>query len=108
MRFVKRQPIIRVGIMDRKAEIVGRLNGNFYGDRFGSVSGQFSAKVIWGMVTLFDDALREICGFSPIRLTAQKDSTFTLFNVTIGNHFHWERKEDQTFQGDLMLATRED
>ncbi len=28
---------------------------------------------------------------------------FTLHDVTIGVHFHWERKEDQTFKGDLRL-----
>ena len=35
-------------------------------------------------------------------------STFKLFNVTIGNRFHWERTEDQTFQGDLILRSRQD
>jgi SpoIID/LytB domain protein len=43
-----------------------------------------------------------------IRLTGLKDSTFKLFNVTIGSHFHWERKEDQTFQGNLILQARKD
>ncbi len=28
---------------------------------------------------------------------------FTLHDVTIGVHFHWERKEDQTFKGNLRL-----
>jgi SpoIID/LytB domain protein len=28
--------------------------------------------------------------------------------VTIGNRFHWERTEDQTFQGDLILRSRKD
>jgi SpoIID/LytB domain protein len=32
---------------------------------------------------------------------------FRFFNVTIGNRFHWERKEDLTFQGDLILRSRE-
>jgi len=105
---MKHQPNINVGIMDRKTEVFGCLNGNFYGDRFGPISGRFSVKAMAGKIALFDEALREICRSPLIRLTAQKDSTFTLFNVTIGNHFHWERKEDQTFQGDLILALRED
>ncbi len=29
--------------------------------------------------------------------------SFTLHDVTIGVHFHWERKEDQTFKGNLRL-----
>ena len=39
---------------------------------------------------------------------ATKDSTFKLYHVTIGNRFHWERSEDQTFQGNLILWPRKD
>jgi SpoIID/LytB domain protein len=43
-----------------------------------------------------------------IRLTGQEGSSFSLFNVTIGDRFHWERMEDQTFHGDLILVFRKD
>jgi SpoIID/LytB domain protein len=33
---------------------------------------------------------------------------FSLSDVTIGSRFHWERTEEQTFQGDLILQPRED
>jgi stage II sporulation protein D len=119
---MKNQPKITVGIMDRQNEVFGRLYENFFGDGFGPVSGQFSGRAETGMIVLFDEAHREICRSPLIRLTSQKDSTlrlrqetkarsgqvFTLFNVTIGNRFHWERKEDQTFQGDLILKLRKD
>ena len=100
---MKNQPKITVGIMDRQTEVTGRLDGNFRGDGFGPVSGRFSAKADAGMIVLTDEAHREICRSPSIRLTAHEDSTFSLFNVTIGNRFHWERTEDQTFQGDLIL-----
>jgi SpoIID/LytB domain protein len=102
---VKDQPKIAVGIMDRQTEVLGRLDGNFRGNGFGPVSGQFSAKAEAGMIVLFDGAHREIVRSPSIRLTGQ---AFTLFNVTIGNRFHWERIEDQTFQGDLILRPRKD
>jgi SpoIID/LytB domain protein len=125
---VKNQPKITVGIMDRQTEVFGRLDGNFNGDGFGPVSGRFSAKADAGMIVLTDRAHREIARSPSIRLTAPKDSTlrlrqtplfkagtkarsgstFTLFNVAIGNRFHWERTEDQTFQGDLILQARKD
>jgi stage II sporulation protein D len=105
---VKNQPKITVGIMDRQTEVFGRLDGDFRGDGFGLVSGRFAAKAIAGMIVLFDESHREICRSPSIRLTVLKDATFTLFNVTIGNQFHWERAEDQTFQGDLILRLRED
>ncbi len=95
--------------MDRRqTEITGRLNGDFRGDGFSLVSGRFSAKVTEGMIVVTDEAHREIVRSPSIRLTAPKDSTFKLFNVTIGSRFHWERAEEQTFQGDLILQLRKD
>ena len=92
--------------MDRRAEVTGFLNGNFLGDGFGPVSGWFSAKAISGMAVITNEAHLEIARFPSIRLTASPDSTFELFQVTIGNRFHWERMEDQTFLGDLILWPR--
>ncbi len=129
MWSVKNQPKITVGIMDRQTEVNGRLNVDFYGDSSGPVSGGFSAKAEAGVIVLTDEAHREICRSPSIRLAAFKDSTpsttvaqafqggvekrgpgqaFALFNVTIGKRFHWERTEDQTFQGDLILRLRKD
>jgi stage II sporulation protein D len=122
MGSVMNQPRITVGLMDRQAEISGFLDGNFRGDSFGPVSGWFSVKADSGMIVLMDETHREICRSPSIRLTPQESSTlqphqgakarsgqtFSLFNVTIGNRFHWERKEDQTYQGGLILRLRSD
>ena len=105
---MKNEPKITVGIMDRQTEVSGRLDGNFLGDGFGPVSGRFSAKATAGMIVLTEEAHREICRSKLISVTAHEDSLFTLFNVTIGNRFHWERTEDQTFQGSLILQVRDD
>jgi SpoIID/LytB domain protein len=94
--------------MDRQTEVNGSLDGNFCVDGFGLVSGQFSGKAETGMIVFFDEAHCEIARSSLIKLTASKNSIFTLFNVTIGNRFHWERKGDQTFQGDLLLQVHND
>ncbi len=99
---------ISAGIVDRQAEISGYLDGNFFGDEFGSVSGRFSAKVMEEAIVLFNQAHRQISRSPSIRLRAEKGSFFSLFNVTIGNRFHWERTEDQTFQGDLILRLRQE
>ena len=105
---MKHQPNIIVGIMDKQTEVSGRLDGDFRGDGFGPLSGGFLAKVDAGMIVLFDDAHREITRSPSIRLRGHKHSSITLFNVTIGSRFHWERTEDQTFQGDLILLPRND
>jgi len=105
---MENQPKITVGIMGQRAEVTVRLNGDFRGDDFGTVAGQVSARAQAGMIVLSDGSHREIIRSPSIRLTGLNDSTFTLFDVTIGNRFHWERREDQTFQGNLILRVRED
>ena len=105
---MKNQPTITVGILDRQAEVTVRLMGNFSGEGFGPASGNFLARATAGTIVLIDEAHREIARSPSIRLTAHKDSTFILFGVTIGNRFHWERTEDQTFQGNLILRSRPD
>jgi SpoIID/LytB domain protein len=101
-------PNITVGIMDRRFEISGYLNGYFSGVNFGPLSGRFSAKPASGRVVLFDANGHEISRSILIKLTAKKGSLFSLYQVTIGNRFHWERTEDQTFKGNLILRHRED
>jgi stage II sporulation protein D len=105
---MKQQPKITVGIMEGRTEINGCLSGSFHGEPFGSLSGRLSARSEAGMIVLLDAARREIHRSPSIRLTPEEASTFSLSNVTIGNQFHWERTEDQTFQGDLMFRLRED
>jgi hypothetical protein len=49
-----------VGIIDRQLEIACCLNGDFYGDSFGPVSGKLFAKSTPGMIILYDEEDREI------------------------------------------------
>ena len=94
--------------MEGRTEINGCLNGSFHGEPFGSLSGRLSARSEAGMIVVLDAACREIHRSPSIRLTPEEASTFSLANVTIGKQFHWERTEDQTFQGDLTFRLRED
>ncbi len=100
-------PKITVGMMDGRLKIAGRLHGPFRGDGCGLLAGGFSANAVMGEVVLLDEGGREICRSSRIKLTAEKNSLFSLFKVPIGNRFHWERMEDQTFKGELLLQARE-
>jgi stage II sporulation protein D len=101
------EPRITVGICDRYPEIRGRMNG-LYRPNGTSLTGGFTARPEGGAVVLGDDFGREIFRAPEIRLAAAREATFTLHDVTIGVRFHWERKEAQTFPGDLiLLATGE-
>ena len=123
---MENEPKIKVGIVDRQTEVTGYLGGNFLRDGLVPLSGGFLAKADAKMIVLYDQTFREICRSPSIRLKPQKDlirgteasknegekpssdQAFTLFNVVVGNRFHWQRKEDQTYQGDLILQLRED
>jgi stage II sporulation protein D len=102
------EPYITVGIMDRQSTVSGRLDGDFLGDGFGPVPGPFSARVMTGLVVLLDGTDREIVRAPLIHLRADSDSMFRLSKVTIGKDFHWQRREDQVFRGDLILRARKD
>jgi stage II sporulation protein D len=105
---MRQQPKITVGLMEGRTKINGCLNGTFRVERIGSISGRFSAESVAGKIVLLDSAHREIHRSPSIKLTPEETSIFSLSNVTIGKQFHWERTEDQTFQGDLLLQLRED
>ncbi len=125
MWSVKKEPKIRVGIVDHRTEVSGHLDGNFLRDGLAPLSGVFMAKVDAKTIVLLDQTFCEICRSPSIQFTPQEDLTpktaqtksfekggseqvFTLFSVTIGNRFHWERSEDQTYRGDLILQLRDD
>ncbi len=97
------QPKVTIGIMDQEAEVVGSLNGNFIEDTAGPISGGFCVNAEMGKIIFKDQSHREILQKPILRFIAQKGSTFTLCQVKLGKHFHWETEEDQTFQGDLIL-----
>jgi len=105
---VNDQPKITVGILDRRKEICGYLHGDFFLAGFGSVSGRFSIRAEEKRVLFCDERGREILRSSRIELSPVEDSAFTLFNVTIGDRFHWKREEDQVFRGSLIFQGRED
>ena len=103
------EPLVRVGIMDFQREVRGRLNGSFEcGESGGVATGEFTAQAEGGMVLFARSGGGESVRAPLVRLGAAVGSSFTLFHVTIGNKFHWERMEDQTFQGDLVLFARPD
>jgi stage II sporulation protein D len=106
--MISAEPKIRVGVLDRCREVRGRLNGPFLvqGRVFSDIA--FRAECLGGGLTLTLSPGQEIVRGEDILVAPLGASTFTLCDVTIGVQFHWERKEDQTFQGSLLLLARQD
>jgi peptidoglycan hydrolase-like amidase len=102
------EPRIRVGVLDRYEEVRGRWNGPFLVNGEVTPAGGFAARITGGHLVLADAGGRVLGRGPEIGCAPVGDSTFTLAGVTIGVRFHWERKEDQTFRGDLALLARRD
>lgn len=97
-------PSVDVGIMTEKAvrfvfngEYVNTANGEF-------LAGEQRALFINGKI-VFNGKLYEELQFEPFRY---ERASFDLKAVTIGKHFHWQRQEDQRFQGSLLLLAAAD
>lgn len=90
------QPLIKVGIMSAP-KISFKLIGPYRCD---------GAIVEGGLEALITDGLITVGELSGSTLDFKADSQASLIelcDVTIGVNFHWERKENQRFAGDLRL-----
>ena len=90
------QPKIRVGIMAEK-EIRFCLNDSFTDGR-SVFEGEMQISASGGKLN-WNGILIDSLTLKP----SEHGSTFTLHDVTIGIGFHWERKEDQIFSGQLKF-----
>ncbi len=93
----QQEPKIKVGIM-HQSEITFRLKGNYILEQNGKTySGEHQVMINNNQI-VFDDIRATTLNFIP-----QNNSidTFFLDDVTIGIQFHWERKEQQQFKGEL-------
>ncbi len=98
----QQEPVIRVGILSSD-KIHFCLNGHFSLPDGKAVSGIQVAEYQSGKI-LFHNQLYNELSFS----TEDKDATLDIFDVVIGINFHWERKENQRFKGDLHIIVEKD
>jgi stage II sporulation protein D len=105
---LREEPRIDVGILDERDKVQGRFNGVYTHDSH-VLSGQFIAAAADGQaVLLLEQSGAIVARGSALLFEATRGATFTIFGVTIGGDFHWERREDQSFPGDLLLRARID
>ena len=99
------EPKIKVGIVEQRREVMGTFNGSFRIHDDCLIEGDFHAIVEMDKVILFNSTGAEVARQKEILCSPLSGSTFTLFDVTIGVHFHWERKQELTFRGNLSLMS---
>ena len=95
-----KEPEISVGIVNAQ-EIHFTLNARFLA-KGETVSGNQQVSFEEGGISWNGNVYRELT-FTPL----DEDSSFSLYDVTIGINFHWERQETQSFIGTLKLVVYE-
>lgn len=116
MKPIEREPIVTVGLMADVVWVEFELHSEFV-DRDGTrwAAGSYRAEHEGGgpgdngFVEIRDSA-GELCAVVANRIDLQPteaSGSFTIKGVTIGIDFHWQRKEDQRFQGVLRFRVND-
>ena len=96
-----KQPEVSVGIVSGQ-KIHFALNGPYVA-KGATIEGEQTVEFSEGGILWNGNQYRELT-FTP----QQPDASFSLYDVTIGVNFHWERKETQVFNGTLRLVVEAD
>jgi len=100
------EPVVRVGILEGQKEVRGFFHGPF------KVQGQtvmdipFFASFQGKTLHLTAEGKVLGRGDEVVCLPQGEKASFSLYGVTIGRQFHWEREEKQTFQGSLLFRSK--
>ena len=97
----KEQPNVSVGIVSGQ-KIEFSLNAP-YTAKGETIEGRQTVEFSEGGILWNGNQYRELT-FTP----SSAEASFSLFDVTIGVNFHWERKETQVFLGTLRLVVESD
>src|ERR1035437_3045190 len=106
--MIDQETLLSVGIYEHETETRGVLNGRFVLPDKTALIEEFCVRPSRDRLVLMGKDGRELARGLEIRLEPEGNATFTLRGVTIGINFHWERKEDQTFEGGLALVLSPD
>jgi len=100
------EPKIKAALLQHSPEAHLKLAGSFFLPDGRVVTGQLSARAENGQIILADSKSKEIIRQKEILLTptASPDVYFTVLNVKIGIDFHWQRVQEQSFRGALLLS----
>ncbi len=96
------QPLINVGVQIQNT-IEFSLSGNYILENNEILSGRWKASIIDDKIRLESDNSHLIINSGVIISPEKASNNFTLFDVTIGINFHWQRNENQIFNGALKL-----
>ena len=106
--MIDREPEIKVALLQNYQEALVALNGRFLLPDGRTLEGKLAVYADRGQTVLKDSAGKKICRQKEILLRPEGDAFFTVSNVKIGIDFHWQRTQEQSFRGDLLLSAASD
>ena len=106
--MISSEPVISVGLIENAKEVRGSFNGCFELPTSIKLQGSFRITNKDGRLILFDNEDIEVLRSVELCCRSLDGATFTLSDITIGINFHWERKEKQTFEGDIKIRLNTD
>ncbi len=100
-----REPIVSVGLVSGAEQADFELKGEFVApDGVRLQPGSYQARPVGGRVEIVNSGGPPHLLSSEIHLTpADRNFSFVIRHVVIGIDFHWQRKQDQEFQGALCF-----
>lgn len=105
MKMIEREPVVAVGLMTGVESVVFELKGAFaHSSGEGLDGGSYRARPVNNDIEIVSEQDGRSFSASECRLTpAAAETAFVVRDVTIGIDFHWQRKQDQQFQGALRI-----
>jgi peptidoglycan hydrolase-like amidase len=101
--MITREPKIKVALLQNYSETSILLNGDYILSDGRVLKGRCFVYADQDRVLLADEAGREIARGREILLLAVGHSGFTLTDVKIGIDFHWQRTQEESFCGNIIL-----
>ena len=106
--MIQKEPFIQVGVLEGYHEVRGQFQGSVAVNGRAFPPSDFAVTLEDGSLVMRIAGEKMIARGAEIRCVLTSGECFLLREVTIGVKFHWERKEDQRFEGNLRLVGRAD
>ena len=108
--MIDREPKIKVALLQNSPEARLWLQGRFFRDDGRAITGELSARAANGRMVLSDSNGGEMIRQKEILLSSDgsAENSFTVRDVKIGIDFHWQRLQEQSFRGALLLSGQSD
>ena len=106
--MINQEPEITVALLQDSNGADITLNGKFLLPESRLLEGRLDIGIHRGEVVLADASGKEIRKQKEILLKPESQAFFTVSGVTIGINFHWQRTQEQSFRGDLLISACSD